>query len=145
MNIQYDYTKLLGYKIVKGEVLIKRKILAAFNKKGYDITFEQWSILNVLYTESGLIQSEIAERTYKDKTNVTRILDVLSKNGYIIRKNHEKDRRISCIYLTDKAKKMFADLIPYINEVNEEMRKGISDENLDLFYKILEQICENAE
>lgn len=143
--MQYDYTKLLGFKIIKGEVLIKRRILNAFIEKGYGITFEQWTVLNVLYTEPGLIQSEIALRTYKDKTNVTRILDVLSKDGYIIRKSNAKDRRISCIYLTDAAQKMFADLIPYIKEVNEQLRKGISDEELELFYSILERLCKNGE
>lgn len=145
MQIQYDYTKLLGFKIIKGEVIIKRKMLNAFAEKGYGITFEQWTVLNVLYAEPGLIQSEIAQRTYKDKTNVTRILDVLSKDGYIIRENSVKDRRVSCIYLTDAAQKMFTELTPYIKEVNEQLRKGISDEELDLFYRVMEQICKNAE
>ena len=68
MQIQYDYTKLLGFKIIKGEVIIKRKMLNAFAEKGYGITFEQWTVLNVLYAEPGLIQSEIAQRTNKEKT-----------------------------------------------------------------------------
>ncbi len=142
--MEYDYTKLLGFRIIKGEVLIKRRILNAFIEKGYGITFEQWTVLNVLYAEPGLIQSDIAQRTYKDKTNVTRILDVLSKDGYIIRENSKKDRRISCIYLTDAAQKMFEDLIPYIEEVNEQLRKGVSDEELNLFYSVLERLCKNA-
>lgn len=142
--MEYNYTNLLGFRIIKGEVLIKRRILNAFIEKGYGITFEQWTVLNVLYAEPGLIQSEIAQRTYKDKTNVTRILDVLSKDGYIIRKNSKIDRRISCIYLTDAAQKMFEDLIPYIEEVNEQLRKGISDDELNLFYSVLERLCKNA-
>lgn len=145
MDTKYDYTQLIGYKIIKGEVLIKRKILSAFMEKGYDITFEQWTVLNVLHVEPGLIQSEIAEKTYKDKTNVTRILDVLSKNGYVVRESHERDRRSSCIYLTDKGRKMFDDLIPCIESINEQFMKGISDAELDMLTSILERICKNAE
>lgn len=145
MSSEYDYTQLIGYKIIKSEVLIKRKILSAFMEKGYDITFEQWTVLNVLYDEPGLIQSEIAEKTYKDKTNVTRILDVLSKNGYVIRESHEKDRRSSCIYLTDKGKKMFDDLIPCVEFINEQFTKGIMDTELEVLNSILERICKNAE
>lgn len=145
MNRKYDYTKLIGYLIIKGEVCIKRKILNAFLEKGYDITFEQWTVLNVLYAEPGLIQSEIAIRTYKDKTNVTRILDVLSKNGYIVREPHENDRRSLCIYLTDKGIKMFDHLIPCINQINEQFKKGISDEELRIFENVLEKIYINAE
>lgn len=145
MNTKYDYMQLIGYKIIKGEVLIKRKILSAFMEKGYDITFEQWTVMNVLYAEPGLIQSEIADKTYKDKTNVTRILDVLSKNGYVVRKSHENDRRSSCIYLTEKGTKMFDDLIPCVEAINEQFKKGIMDDELELFNSILERICKNSE
>ncbi|MDO0823102.1 MarR family winged helix-turn-helix transcriptional regulator [Desulfosporosinus nitroreducens] len=145
MITKYDYTRLIGFRIIKGEVLIKRKLLSAFMEKGYDITFEQWTVLNVLYVEPGLIQSEIAEKTYKDKTNVTRILDVLSKNGYLVRENHESDRRSSCVFLTDAGRKMFDDLIPYIESINEQFRKGISDAELEMFTSIMERICKNAE
>jgi DNA-binding MarR family transcriptional regulator len=145
MEIKYDYTELIGYKIIKGEVFIKRKILSTFLEKGYDITFEQWTILNVLYTEPGLIQSEIAMRTYKDKTNVTRILDVLSKKGYVVRESHGNDRRSSCVYLTDAGKVLFRDLIPCVNGINGQFRKGISDDELKILTNILERICKNAE
>lgn len=145
MNSKYDYTKLIGYMIIKGEVCIKRKILNEFLEKGYDITFEQWTVLNVLYAEPGLIQSEIALRTYKDKTNVTRILDVLCKNGYVVREQHESDRRSLCIYLTDKGMKMFDDLIPCIIQINDQFKKGISEEELRTFENVLEKIYKNAE
>lgn len=145
MSTEYDYTKLIGYKIIKGEVLIKRKILSTFMEKGYDITFEQWTVLNVLYESPGLIQSEIAEKTYKDKTNVTRILDVLSKNGYVVRENHEKDRRSSCIFLTEKGSKMFDDLITCVTSINDQFKKGITNAELEVLDSILERICNNAE
>jgi MarR family transcriptional regulator, organic hydroperoxide resistance regulator len=145
LDSKYDYTQLIGYKIIKGEVLIKRKLLSAFLEKGYDITFEQWTVMNVLYVEAGLIQSEIATKTYKDKTNVTRILDVLSKKGYVVRESHEKDRRSSCIYLTDTGKSMFEDLIPYTKSINEQFIKGLSDEELKIFTSVLDRICNNAE
>jgi MarR family transcriptional regulator, organic hydroperoxide resistance regulator len=145
LDSKYDYTQLIGYKIIKGEVLIKRKLLSAFLEKGYDITFEQWTVMNVLYVEAGLIQSEIATKTYKDKTNVTRILDVLSKKGYVVREDHEKDRRSSCIYLTAEGKRMFEDLIPYTESINEQFIKGLSDEELKIFTSVLDRICNNAE
>ncbi|MGE5626648.1 MAG: MarR family winged helix-turn-helix transcriptional regulator [Solirubrobacterales bacterium] len=145
MDTKYDYTSLIGYKIIKGEVLIKRKMLSTFMELGYDITFEQWTVLNVLYVEPGLIQSEIAEKTYKDKTNVTRILDVLCKNGYAVRESHEKDRRSSCIYLTDMGRKMFDELIPAVEAINNQFKTALTDEEIQQFNKILEKICSNAE
>jgi DNA-binding MarR family transcriptional regulator len=70
---------------------------------------------------------------------------VLSKNGYVVRESHKKDRRSSCVYLTDKGRQMFNDLIPHIESINEEFVKGIMDSELKLFNSILEKICKNAE
>ncbi len=56
-------------------------------------------------------------------------MDVLSKKGYVVRENDEKDRRSSCINLTDAGRKMFDDLIPCVELNNEQFRKGISDES----------------
>jgi MarR family transcriptional regulator, organic hydroperoxide resistance regulator len=145
MEIRFDYTYILGYKIIKGEVLIKRKLLNAFSEKGYDLTFEQWVVLNVLYSDPGSIQSEIAARTYKDKTNITRILDVLSNKGYITRENHETDRRSSRIYLTEAGKNIFDELIPTVELMDAQFRTGISDAELKMFSKVLDKICRNAE
>lgn len=145
MENNYDYLQLIGYRVIKGEVLIKRKMLSAFLEKGYDITFEQWTVMNVLYAEPGLIQSEIAVKTYKDKTNITRILDVLAKNGYVIRENNGKDRRSLCVSLTVAGEKMFSDLIPSVVSINEQFKKDISEEELRHFSNILERICKNAE
>jgi MarR family transcriptional regulator, organic hydroperoxide resistance regulator len=145
LEIKFNYMELIGYQIIKGEVLIKRKLLSLFTQKGYDLTFEQWTILNILYKEQGLIQSDIAERTYKDKTNVTRILDVLEKKSYISRKNHSKDRRSSCIFLTKSGLDMFKDLIPYVKKLNQEFGRGISSDEMVLFTNILSRICTNIE
>ncbi|MHA6532182.1 MarR family winged helix-turn-helix transcriptional regulator [Paenibacillus sp. BAC0078] len=145
MDSGYDYTELLGYQIIKGEVLIKRKMLSVFMERGYDLTFEQWTVLNVLYAEPGINQSEIAVRTFKDKTNVTRILDVLAKKGYVAREAHGKDRRSYQIYLTAVGEKMFADLIPHVKRLNEQFKKDVPDEELAQFIHTLEKICRNAQ
>ncbi|KWX72684.1 MarR family winged helix-turn-helix transcriptional regulator [Paenibacillus jilunlii] len=141
----FDYTELIGFQIIKGEVLVKRRMLAIFMEKGYDLTFEQWTVLNVLYAEPGIIQSEIAARTFKDKTNVTRILDVLAKKGYVAREAHGKDRRSFQIYLTAAGQEMFADLIPHVQQLNEQFKQDIPDEEMAQFIHTLEKICRNAQ
>jgi len=145
LSKNYDYIQLVGYKIIKGEVLIKRKLLGIFSAKGYDLTFEQWTVLNVLFVEPGLIQSEIAVKTYKDKTNITRILDVLAKKDYVVRENNGKDRRSSCVFLTEKGKEMFNELIPCVKVANEQFVSGISESEFEVFSRVMDQISRNAE
>ena len=145
MNKEYDYKELIGYQIIKGEVFIKRHMLKLFQDNGYDLTFEQWTVLNVINAEPGLIQSEAAEKTYKDKTNVTRILDVLSKRDFIVRERDETDRRSYRIFLTDKGKAIFNDLIPLLIKANKKFIKDIPEENYRTFSEVLQKICENIE
>ncbi|MNI21155.1 Transcriptional regulator HosA [compost metagenome] len=120
-------------------------MLAIFMEQGYDLTFEQWMVLNVLYAEPGIIQSEIAARTFKDKTNVTRILDVLAKKGYVAREAHGRDRRSFQIYLTAAGQEIFTDLIPHVQQLNEQFKQGIPDEELAQFIHTLEKICRNVQ
>jgi hypothetical protein len=44
-----------------------------FQNAGYDVTPEQWAVLNRLWQEEGIHQAELAQRTSKDRHNITRI------------------------------------------------------------------------
>ena len=66
-----------------------------------DVTPEQWVVLFRLYEREGLTQSELGDRTVKDKTTVTRILDRLEKKGLLYRRRDTRDRRSQRIYLTE--------------------------------------------
>lgn len=138
--MSYDYKKLLSYRIINTEVYIKRRLLQCFSDLGYDITFEQWTILAVLNNQPGLIQSEIASITSKDKTNVTRILDVLQKKGYIERVPAKRDRRSIAIQLSGSGQKLIDDLMPHIEAVNKSFRKDVDDKEFAVFLKVLDKI-----
>ena len=145
MNENYNYSQLIGYQVIKGEVLIKRKILKLFRENGFDLTFEQWTVMNVLYAEPGLIQSKIADKTFKDKTNITRILDILGKKGFVERIKINDDRRSYSIYLTSAGRNILEKLIPCVNQTNKQFLENISPGELKIFIKILKKICSNAE
>lgn len=135
--MKYDFTKLLSYRIIHTEVYVKRKLLECFANLEYDITFEQWTVLSVLYNQPGLIQSEIATITSKDKTNITRILDVLQKKGYLERTIAVHDRRSYAIYLTTEGNTLVKELIPHIAAVNDSFRKDITDRQFEDFLYVL--------
>lgn len=144
MDQSYDYSKLIGFYIVKGEVFVKRHLLRLFQENGYDLTFEQWTVLNVIFADPGSIQSEIADKTFKDRTNVTRILDILAKRGLITRTRDEKDRRVYRLYLTEKGISLFDELVPLVQRANNTFSNGITESDMEVFYKVLDRICGNV-
>lgn len=141
--MNYDYTQMLGFIILKGEVSIKRRLLQLFKDKGYGITFEQWTVLNIIYVKPESIQSEIAEKTFKDKTNVTRILDTLSRKGLVVREYNGHDRRSYSVSLTKQGSDLFQKLVPDLIQTNEQIKEGINDQDFKVFQKVLNQIYKN--
>jgi MarR family transcriptional regulator, organic hydroperoxide resistance regulator len=84
----------LGFLLNKTTLVYQRELNRNFLSAGFDITNEQWSILIYLFNCDGKSQNEIAEKTYKDKVSVTKIIDSLEKRELVYRTNDVKDRRV---------------------------------------------------
>ncbi|MNM92633.1 Transcriptional regulator SlyA [compost metagenome] len=119
-----------------------RKIAALLQHrlKEYEITPEQWSVLNQIDTSEGLIQKEIAERTGKDKPTTTRILDHLESKGLVYKKIGPQDRRSYIVYSTDRGKELIRDTIGIEQGVTEEVKSCMTEEEYNLFMGLLERI-----
>ena len=89
-----------GYIIHQLDVQMSLGLQHAFQAKGFNITPEQWGVLNRLWENEGMHQSALAQRTAKDRHNITRILNLLEKNGFIFRKPDREDKRRLNVYLT---------------------------------------------
>lgn len=131
-----------------GSVLSKtqRKLRNYFQKKlideSIDITVEQWSVLAAV-NSSKITQSEIAARIGKDKTNVTRMIDLLEKKELIQRLSNPNDRRSYYLGLTDNGKEIVDRIIPIANEVNRIGMLGFSKEEESMLIESLKKVWEN--
>ena len=59
--------------------------------------------LRKLRDKHGISQEKLAKMIYINKSNVTRNLAVLEKNGYIERRPAENDKRVMLVFPTQKA------------------------------------------
>jgi DNA-binding MarR family transcriptional regulator len=124
---------------------MKTYFTKVIKQHGLHVTPEQWAVLVFVFKEPGTSQTEIAKRSLKDKTNVTRILDVLEKNGYITRKPDAHDRRRYRIYLTNDGETVLQQLIPIADDVNKTSSQGINEQELLKFKTLLNHICTTLE
>ena len=90
--------KSLGFLLDVTNAKLKIEMLRRFKENGYDITPEQWIVLNSIREREGVCQRELADLTFKDKPTITRILDLLVKKQLIRRETDSKDRRIFKIW-----------------------------------------------
>lgn len=71
----------------KATTALTRRLQQNLKESGINITAEQWSILYNLWQEEGLTQQELANRTFRDKPSVTRLINNLEKLNLVIRVN----------------------------------------------------------
>jgi len=133
----------LGYLIGQTNSLMRYKFNKMIKEKASNTSVEQWGILNIVNAFPGITQSEIALKGRKDKTNITRMLDLLEKNGNIERKPSKRDRRQYNIYITDNGIKLLNDIIPISDEVNQQGTKDINKEELEKLTSLLKKIQNN--
>ncbi|MBW7476440.1 MarR family transcriptional regulator [Paenibacillus oenotherae] len=112
--------------------------------KEYDITPEQWSILYHIDQAEGLIQKELAERTFKDKPTTTRILDQLENKGLVYKKAGEKDRRSFLVYITEKGKSLMQVTTPIEGQVIDIIKECVSEEEYELLLQLLFRINQHV-
>lgn len=139
----FDMENLHGFMVGRTAFTMKHHLHRLFKSKGYTVTPEHWAILNLLEKNEGLSQSELAEKTTKDKANITRILDVMQRNGLILRRKDDHDRRVYKIYLTDKGRKTRYALTRYVLEIDNQACRGLSRSELEQLSTILKKMFAN--
>lgn len=110
----------------------------------FDITVDQWEILVILWEREGITQKELAERLYKDQTNIARMLFKLEKKGFVYRVTHETDRRSLRVYLTEKGHGIKDEILEPSIEAYQKTVEGLSEEEVETFRRILSVMYNNV-
>ena len=113
------------------------------NLKKYNITTEQWSVLLQILENDGINQKQLARKVNKDQATLVRILDILERKELAIRQKSPEDRRFYLIYGTSEGRKLKEEVYPFVESLFQNIIKGISQDQLDLFIDILNKIDKN--
>ena len=134
-----------GFVIYQAASKMKLGLQRAFGANGFEITPEQWGVMSALWEHEGVHQSLLAARTAKDRHNVTRILHLLERDGFIRREQDVEDRRLQKVYVTDEGKAMKARLVTIVTDFLQEALNGLTQEDLEAMKRILDTVVENVE
>ena len=123
--------------------LIRRKI------NGTDMhserpTYMQGGIIVYLMNNDGPIyQRDVEKRFNIRRSTATGILKGMEKDGLIMRVPEECDARLKRLVLTDKAKDNYLGFLKKADEIENIMIDGISKEDIDTFYDVIDKIKTN--
>ena len=136
----YDMENAVGYLIGHAAMRIRMGLRRLFMASGLDVTPEQWVVLFRLREREGLTQSELGERTVRDKATVTRILDRLEKKSLVERRRDPRDRRTQRIFLTEKGSVSLDALMPLVRQYGADLFDDIGSEDRTLLRRVLAHI-----
>jgi DNA-binding MarR family transcriptional regulator len=122
--------KSLGFWLYRSHIQVSAALRQAFQDAGYDLTPEQWAVLLGLREREGLNQSQLGEKTYKDRHNITRILKQLDKRGYIEKRHIENDKRAFHIYLAPAGRALLKELRPVVLKHRDRVCQGLKHDDL---------------
>jgi DNA-binding MarR family transcriptional regulator len=124
-------------------IYYRREINQQFKDAELNLTSEQWTILALLKTQNGQNLSELSIAADKDKAGITRIVRVLENKGLVLRKQLNGNKKVSCIYLTNKGKKNIIMIFPILQIILEKATKNIKPEELELANNVLGRLITN--
>ena len=78
-------------------------------------------------------------------STASKILKTMEQKGYIQRIAVESDARLKKIVLTENAMELHKRIISEIEAREERMRKGLSKQELDTFFNVMNKLCDNME
>ena len=126
----FSLDESLGFWLYRSHIQVSAALRQTFQDAGYDLTPEQWAVLLRLREQEGLNQSQLGEKTSKDRHNITRILKQLDKRGYIEKIHDEKDKRAFHVYLAPAGRRILKELKPIVLKHRDRVCKGFRKDDL---------------
>jgi DNA-binding MarR family transcriptional regulator len=121
----------------------KQYLNKIFHNRGFNITPEQYLVIDTLWDEGVLSQQQIADIIIKDKNSVTKLIDALEKKGLVQRRTDELDRRLNKIHLTEEALNIKDVITEIAIESTNTIFRNIPREDLEKFVTVLNKMSQN--
>lgn len=147
--MKYTTSPMVHRKKIIEEVLhnmhiMKHKLVVTYhNKKEITITPSQGFVLRFVAENNTTNVGAIARALHITSSAATQLIDCLVDKGYLIRKNHPHDRRVSTLSLSTKANRLFNEFKEQSLEKMTELLGILSDKELVQYATLNKKIIEN--
>ena len=142
-----NHERSIGFQIKTVNNLIRRRIDAMFAEKGLtDVGGMQGPLIGYIYDKSkerDVFQKDIERHFQVRRSTATVMLQNMEQKGLIVRISVEHDARLKKIVLTPKAVEHHYYIREQIDAFNTRLEEGITPEEKEQFYHILDKIINN--
>lgn len=111
--------------------------------KRLGLTRSQWWVINNLYRNDGLTQSELAETLDIERASLGRLLDRLEANGWVRREPCSRDRRAKRIRLANEVGPVMREMRAIAADLRHDAMSGFTRDEQEAFVDVLLAIKSN--
>ena len=140
--------KYIGMELSKINNMLKRDYTRSDIKKEVDnATGKNGWIIGYLAENSDkeIFQRDIEDQFLIRRSTVSNMIQLMEKKGYITRESVSYDARLKKLVLTPKAWEVHRLMLENISAKEDKMRQGINENDLAIFFSVLEKIKHNLE
>lgn len=140
MEARFETFTVLINRISRNIRKLKNQEMAEYQLRSAHI-----SCLYYLYREEGLTATDLCERCEEDKATVSRALDYLKTEDYLVREDKAAKRYKSPLVLTEKGRDIAEKITAKIDRVLAEVGQTLTEEERAAFYRSLTVISDTLE
>jgi DNA-binding MarR family transcriptional regulator len=107
------------------------------------LTRSQWWVLNHVYFNEGIIQTELSAILEIERATLGRLLDRLEEKGWIERRPDPNDRRAKRVFLTREVDDLVHTMRERARELREQALSGFSQQDQELLIDMLIRMKKN--
>lgn len=103
----------------------------------------QCGMLWGLSKNDGLSQKELAKKLRITPPSITVMIRKMETEGLIVKRQDEKDQRITRIYITEKGREIANQMDGVLEQLEKEAFANMSEQEIMLLHRLLMQMKEN--
>lgn len=140
MQERYKNFTVLIAKITRCVRRIKTEEMVEFDLKSPHV-----SCIYYLYKEKSLTVKELTDICEEDKASLSRSIDYLIQNGFLVREAKTPSHYRSHLRLTEKGRLVGKTIADKVDNILMEAGNGLSEDNRRIFYESLALISDNLQ
>lgn len=140
-------SQAIGYEFRVVHQMIHHKMEQFRAENQCELTFVQSRVMGFLTHNQSrdVYQKDIEVEMRIRRSTATEILNVLERNGYLVRIPSAEDRRLKKLVMTDKARELDQKMNENIDRMEKLLARNLTDEQLAVFFTVVDQIKKNLE
>jgi len=134
-----DLSTLLTFRLSRIQANLNAQAADLLRRHG-GVPLAHWRVLVILFEKMATTQKEIVEAAEFDKGQVSRIVDRLIEQGYLVSESYVADKRVRKLLLTDAAHQMIDRILPLMRRRQQHLRSPFSEDDLTTLFDYFDRL-----